>query len=124
MRRSALVNNIDIKGALLDSLYERGCLSHEHVAAVRQRGTDSHQIGRLLDIMERRSFGHCNGFLEALKETKQDHVIEVLKDDCTEDIDIIAGDRGPIAFWTYLRMLVTFFLVPEPYLPHTYISMI
>ena len=110
-RRCALVEEVDVKGALLNSLYTRGCLSHEHEAAVKQRGTDSQEIGRLLDIMESRSFGHYKAFLEALHETRQDHVIEVLKkEDNIGDIDTIAGERGPIAFWTCIRMLATCFL--------------
>jgi hypothetical protein len=102
-RRSALVKEVCIGDALLNSLYERGCLSHEHVAAVKKGGIKSKQIRRLLDIMESRSAGHYKAFLEALKETKQDHVIIVLnKVDNIGDVDAIAGELGPPIPFCYI----------------------
>ena len=79
IRRSDLLAEIDLSGGLLDRLYSTECISREHKANIEQRVIEDKKISRLLDIMESRSFAHYTQFLNALRETSQDHVVQVLE---------------------------------------------
>ena len=91
--RKDLIEELSLSGHLLDNLLARGCISDEHMAAVRQRGgTQREQIGRLLDIIESRSFAHYKQFLSVLRETGQEHVADCLETDGgLEDVEMVLG---------------------------------
>ena len=97
MRRSDLLAEIDLTSGLLDRLYSTGCISREHKANIEQRGTEDKKVSRLLDIMESRSFAHYTQFLNALRETSQDHVVQVLE---TNEADmqqletVVSGEKA------------------------------
>ena len=64
-------------GSLLDELSSRGCISGEHVTAIRQHGgTERQQRARLLDIMARRSLNHYRLFLDVLRKADEPSVRE------------------------------------------------
>ena len=55
--------------SLLDKLSSRGCISGEHVNAVKQRGvTERQQRARLLDIITRRSLKQYKLFLGVMRD--------------------------------------------------------
>ena len=54
---------------LLYELSSRGCISGEHVTAIRQHGgTERQQRARLLDVMARRSLSPYKLFLDVLRQ--------------------------------------------------------
>ena len=98
MRRSDLLAEIDLSGGLLDRLYSTECISREHKANIEQRDTEHKRVARLLDIMESRSFAHYTQFLNALRETSQDHVFQVLEtnDAVMEQLEIVVSGEGTL----------------------------
>ena len=67
-------------GFLLDELSSRGCISGEHVTAIRQHGgTERQQRARLLDIMARRSVTHYELFLDVLHNAHEQRMREQRK---------------------------------------------
>ena len=79
MHQRALADDLSL-GSLLDELSSRGCISGEHVTAIRQHGgTERQQRARLLDIMARRSLNHYKLFLDVLREAQEQRVKEQRK---------------------------------------------
>ncbi len=76
MHQRDLLDDLNL-GLLLDELLSRGCISGDHVTAIKQDGnTERQQRVRPLDIMARRSFKQYIIFLDALREAKERNVKE------------------------------------------------
>ena len=75
-----LVDQISLNG-LVDLLSSVGCISDKHREVVNQPGTVWQQIGRLMDIIERRSFTQYKQFVESLRLTAQSYVADYLERD-------------------------------------------
>ena len=73
-------------------------------ANIEQRGTEHKRVARLLDIMKSRSFAHYTKFLNALRETSQDHVVQVLEanDAAMEQLEIVVSGEKTLE-WNLLN---------------------
>jgi hypothetical protein len=73
--RYQLTEMIDIELAgLLDLLYSKYCITNLQRTAITS-------VGKLLDVMERKSVSDFNVFLDCLAENGQAHVVTLLTED-------------------------------------------
>src|ERR1043165_10221472 len=82
-RRELLRKRTDVQSnlyldSLLDPLIASGCISSRHREDIEHAGTNINMIGRLLDIMARRSFAQYLIFIQTLCVTKQEFVANIL----------------------------------------------
>ena len=70
--RDFFVNNMTLKDNILNKLFSQECISERQLAGIRQPGCESHQIGVMLDIIERRSYAQYRIFYNLLRPTQED----------------------------------------------------
>ena len=75
-KREWLVNNIEVKGSLLDRLYQDGVVTDEERDDVNNGATRHEKVRRLLDKVNQKSKQDFGKFLQALRNTNQKHVVD------------------------------------------------
>jgi Caspase recruitment domain len=69
---------IETDYGLLNELLAHGVLDREQVDSIRNRGSVFEQCDFLLDTVVQMSMVDCERFLEALRATDQDHVVQYI----------------------------------------------
>jgi len=79
VNRRALVQLIDPDRGIINRLYEKRCFNSHHKEYIECGVGKLGKVGKLLDIMRRRSFANFNKLADALDRDGQPHLAKMLK---------------------------------------------
>ena len=80
-RRTYLIDNI-YYSTIADSLLQHVVISGRHKASIEETLNGFDRVGRLLDILQRRSMDDFYRFIKCLEETGHTLMAETLKSNC------------------------------------------
>jgi len=86
-----LIQNITVDVVLLAQLETNECITRRQRQSIEAEQTNSKQCVLLLDMIRRGSQKDYQGFIECLRRTSQAHVIELLKIQGQQIVDVIAN---------------------------------